>query len=309
MSDTEARFGAVITAEIRPRGPYSLPFSGRHASDATRMMRDGVLTATLHAGGRVEQARAWQRPDGVVRVDALSEAGLEQMRFVLALDDDHSEFLRRFADDPLVGEATRRMPGLRPIRTATVAHALLRAFAGQLITSSRARQIERTVIRAATSRLGTLHAPPTSADLGRFSPAELRQLGLGARRGASLVRLCRGGDLEALRTIPTDAAARWIERARGLGPWSAGVVCLHGLGRYERGLARDLGLVKLASQLWGRYVEAEETDVLLEPYGEWAGLASVYLLAGYHAGLVGLQRADSDPRRRQDRRVAPRRAA
>ena len=30
--------------------------------------------------------------------------------------------------------------------------------------------------------------------------------------------------------------------------------------------------------LWGRYVEAEETDALLEPYGEWAGLASVYLL-------------------------------
>jgi DNA-3-methyladenine glycosylase II len=283
VSDTEA---GVITAEIRPPGPYSLRFSARFASDATRMMRDGVLTATLHAGGRVEQARAWQRPDGIVRIDALSEAGMKQMRFVLALDDDHSEFLRRFADDALIGEATRRMPGLRPIRTATVAHALLRAFAGQLITSSRARQIERTVIRAATNRLGTLHAPPTAADLGRFSPAELRQLGLGARRGASLVRLCRGSDLEALRTIPTDAAARWIERERGLGPWSAGVVCLHGLGRYECGLARDLGLVKLASQLWGRYVEAEETDVLLEPYGEWAGLASVYLLAGYHAGLI-----------------------
>jgi hypothetical protein len=56
------------------------------------------------------------------------------------------------------------------------------------------------------------------------------------------------------------------------------------------GLARDLGLVKLASQLWGRWVEAEETDVLLEPYGEWAGLASVYLLAGFGAGFVPLPR-------------------
>jgi 3-methyladenine DNA glycosylase/8-oxoguanine DNA glycosylase len=66
------------------------------------------------------------------------------------------------------------------------------------------------------------------------------------------------------------------------------VVCLEGLGRYERGLARDLGLVKLASALWGRWVEAEETDALLAPYGEWSGLASIYLLAGHRRGLVPL---------------------
>jgi hypothetical protein len=33
-------------------------------------------------------------------------------------------------------------------------------------------------------------------------------------------------------------------------------------------------------------VEAEETDELLAPYGEWQGLASVYLLAGWSRGLV-----------------------
>jgi 3-methyladenine DNA glycosylase/8-oxoguanine DNA glycosylase len=231
------------------------------------------------------------------------------MRFMLGVDDDHSEFLRRFAHDPLIGEATRRFAGLRPLRTATVAQALLRAFAGQLITASRARAIERTVIRAATTKLGTLHAPPTSADLARFSPAELRALGLGARRGASLVRLCRGLDLELLKAQPTEVAARRLERERGLGPWSAGVVCLEGLGRFERGLARDLGLVKLAGALWGRHVEAEETDVLLAPYEEWAGLASVYLLAGYAAGLVGLGHEGRDSGRREDRRVAARGAA
>jgi 3-methyladenine DNA glycosylase/8-oxoguanine DNA glycosylase len=209
----------------------------------------------------------------------------------------------------MIGEATRRFRGLRPLRTATVAQSLLRAVSGQLILASRARQIERTVIRAATPSLGGLHAAPTAADLGRFSPAELERLGLGARRGAALVRLCRAIDLEALKSHPTAAVAARLERERGLGPWSVGVVCLEGLGRYERGLARDLGLVKLAAALWGRRVEAEETDVLLAPYGEWAGLASVYLLAGYGAGLVGLRDADRDSRGRQDRRGAPRRAA
>jgi 3-methyladenine DNA glycosylase/8-oxoguanine DNA glycosylase len=247
------------------------------------------LRATRAVGGRLERVHAHQAPDGSILVAAESDAGVEHVRFVLGLDDDHSEFLDSFAADPLLGESIRRMRGLRPMRTATVAHALLRAVAGQLIQASRARQIERLVVRACTQELDGLHAAPTAADLARFSPAGLRNLGLGARRGAALIRLCRGLDLEALKQLPTAVVARRLERERGLGPWSVGLVALEGLGRYECGLARDLGLVKLASALWGRRVEPEEADVLLEPYGEWAGLASVYLLAGSAAGLVPLR--------------------
>src|SRR4051812_44530696 len=159
----------MVTATLRPRGPYSLRLSTRHGSDATRRVLEGVYLATIATGGGLEQVRAWQQPGGSISVQATSEAGVEHVRFVLGLEDDHSEFLRRFADDPMIGEATRRFRGLRPLRTATVAQSLLRAVAGQLILSSRARQIERAVIRAATPSLGDFHAAPTSADLGRFS--------------------------------------------------------------------------------------------------------------------------------------------
>jgi DNA-3-methyladenine glycosylase II len=249
---------------------------------------DGTYRATVRAGDRLERVHAVQRPDGTIVVAAESPAGVDHVRFALGLDDDHSEFLRRFAGDPLLGETIRRLRGLRPMRTGTVAQALLRAVAGQLIQASRARQIERAVVRAAAPALGGLHAAPTASDLGRFSPAQLARLGLGARRAGALVRLCRSLDLEALRGQPTAAVAARLTRERGLGPWSVGVVCLEGLGRYEHGLLRDLGLAKLASALWGRFVEPEESDVLLAPYGEWGGLASVYLLAGFHRGLVPL---------------------
>jgi 3-methyladenine DNA glycosylase/8-oxoguanine DNA glycosylase len=249
---------------------------------------DGTYRATIRNGDVLERVHAVQRTDGTIVVAADSDAGVEHVRWVLGLDDDHSEFVRRFADDPLLGETLRRIRGLRPLRLPTVAQSLLRAVAGQLIQASRARQIERTVIRAATPKLGDLHAPPTCADLARFSPAELGRLGLGARRAGALIRLCRSLDLERLKAQPTHAVAARLERERGLGPWSVGVICLEGLGRYEAGLRRDLGLARLASQLWGRWVEPEETDVLLAPYGEWAGLASVYLLAGFGAGFVPL---------------------
>jgi 3-methyladenine DNA glycosylase/8-oxoguanine DNA glycosylase len=280
-----------VRAELRPIGPYSLRISGRLASDATRAVVDGTYRATVRVDDRLEAVHAAQRADGTIVVAADSDAGVDHVRFALALDDDHSEFVRRFAGDPLLGETLHRIRGLRPMRTATVAQALLRAVAGQLIQASRARQIERTIVRAASPALGGLHAAPTAAELARFSPAQLGRLGLGARRASCLVRLCRSLDLEGLKEQPSGAVAARLVRERGLGPWSVGVVCLEGLGRYEHGLARDLGLAKLASALWGRWAEPDETDVLLEPYGEWAGLASVYLLAGYARGLVPLSHA------------------
>ena len=272
----------MIVAQLRAKGPYSLRVSGRHASDACRVVRDGTFRSTIRAEHGLERVQAVQHADGTIVVRAESEAAVEQVRWILGLDDDHSEFVREFGRDPLLGATLKRIRGLRPMRTGTVAQSLLRAVAGQLIQAKRAREIERAVVRAAS---------PSLDELGRFSPAELARYGLGARRAGALVRLCRAVELERLKGLATRAAAARLERERGLGPWSVGVVCLEGLGRYERGLARDLGLIKLASALAGRWVEAEETDALLTRYGEWGGLASVYLLAGYAQGLVPLRGA------------------
>jgi 3-methyladenine DNA glycosylase/8-oxoguanine DNA glycosylase len=228
-----------------------------------------------------------QLPDGTVRLEAATEAGLELLRFVLAVDDDHSELVRRFSDDPLLGPSLRRFRGMRVLRVPTVAQALLRALCGQLVTSREARALERRILRATTAPgPNGLCEPPRRETLGALSPLRLRTLGLAERRAATLVRVCRTLDLERLRNVPTEAAATRLERERTIGPWSAGVVCMQGLGRTERGLVGDLGLVKLLSALRGRPVEGWETQELLEPYGEWGGLASVYLLAGMGAGVV-----------------------
>jgi 3-methyladenine DNA glycosylase/8-oxoguanine DNA glycosylase len=281
----------VVEIAVRPRGPYSLALSARLAGDATRRVREGLVTA--RCGGGV--ARAFQSQDGTVTIRSESATAAEKLRWMLALDDDHSEFLLRFAGDPLVGRATKHLRGFRPVRTATVAQALLRAVCGQLIDSKTARSLERSVIRALQSRAVAatgLSEPPTTSTLAAAAPFELRRLGLHERRGAAVVRLCRSLELERLHGLPTDAVVRRLERERGLGPWSAGVVCLEGLGRYEHGLVGDLGLVKLVRRLSGRRtVETWETAELLEPYGEWAGLASVYLLAGFGRGLIPLPAA------------------
>lgn len=286
---------------VSPRGPYSLRLSAGRASDSTRRCRGDRMVAVFRVEGRLEWAGARQRPDGRMELEALSEASLERLRFMLGLDEDHTPFLRRFSDDPLLRSPIRFLRGLRPVRVGTVTHALLRAVCGQLIQASHARAIERKVVRALGEEAWGLHAPLTPAELGRPAPAELQRLGLSARKAATLVRLCRTVDVERLRGLDTAAVATRLERERGLGPWSVGVVFLEGLGRYDRGLVGDLALIKLCSALYGRWADAADTEELLAPYGEWAGLASVYLLAGFARGLLPIP---AGGRRRARTRVA-----
>jgi 3-methyladenine DNA glycosylase/8-oxoguanine DNA glycosylase len=263
----------VLEATVRPRGPYSLRLTAR--SDEWR--------AALPGGERAEAA---QHPDGSVVVRAPSEQALDLARFMLALDDDTSEFHRRFAKDPLLGPTARTLRGLRVPRKATVAHATVKAVCGQLIQSSRAREIERAIVRACGEPV------PTREALGLLSPARLCACGLAASRAATLTRLARTIDLEGLRTTSPERALAILRRERGIGPWSVGVIGLQGLGRHDLGLVADLGLVKLLASVRGRWPEPGETAELLAPYEEWQGLASVFLLAGFERGLVPGASAD-----------------
>jgi 3-methyladenine DNA glycosylase/8-oxoguanine DNA glycosylase len=276
----------VVEARLAPRGPYSLRLTTW--ADAWH--------AALPEG---EWASARQLVDGTVLVRASSEDAVDTARFVLAVDDDTTEFHRRFAHDPLLGPSVRTLRGMRPRRTATVAHAVLRAVCGQLIQSRRARDIERAVIRRNRALV------PTRESLSALGAADLCACGLAPSRAATLARLVRGLDLERLRGLDGDGVYRRLARERGIGPWSVGVIALAGLGRYDHGLEGDLGLVKLQASLSGSWPEQDETAALLEPYAEWQGLASVFLLSGFVRGLI----PGADPDRARLARARAARAA
>lgn len=255
----------MVEATLRPAGPYSLRLTARTPTWQARLPAE-------------HWASAQQLQDGRVVVRASCKGAVEQARFMLALDDDTTEFHRKYAHDPLIGPAVQRLRGMRPRRKATVTHAAIRAVSGQLIQASRALEIERSVIRACGED------PPTGESLAQLSPARLTATGLAASRAATLTRLARSLDLDELRT-KHDALER-LGRERGVGPWTVGVIALQGLGRYDAGLVEDLALVKLLASLRRRWPEPGETAELLAPYGEWQGLASVFLLQGFKRGLV-----------------------
>jgi AraC family transcriptional regulator of adaptative response / DNA-3-methyladenine glycosylase II len=276
----------MVEAVLTPAGPYRLRL----------MARSGAWRGAL-PHGRV--AVAWQRPDGPVVVRAPDDAGVELARFMLALDDDTGPFHERFAHDPLIGPSARALVGYRPLRRATVTHAVVRAMCGQLIEAKRALALERAILRVCGDHVVTQEA------LRRLAPVELRRLGLAQPRATTLHRLATTLDLERLRSHPAAAVSQRLRREPGVGPWSVGVIALEGLGSYELGLVGDLSLVKLHAALTGRWVEGPETAALLAPYEEWQGLAGELLLLGWARGLVpGASMDEARIARRRARRAA-----
>ena len=276
----------MIAATFRPRGPFSLRESAVHAGDATRRFDGRILLCLFAIEEGVARAAAWQHADGRVELRSESEEALERLRFVLPLDADHSEFLQRFADDPMLGRTIRELRGKRPLRLGTVTQAVVRAVCGQLIEAKRARNIERALIKATCETDGFFYVPPTPACFAGSAPAELQRFGLTARKASTIVRISRTLDVERLREVSPAGVAQRLERERGLGPWSVGVIGLEGLGCYDFGLVGDLGLIKLCTALLGRPAEPPDTAELLARFGEWQGLASMYLLAGFGRGLL-----------------------
>ena len=156
----------MVSATLRPRGPYSLRLSARHGGDATRRVHDGVYTASdRQATAGLEQVRAWQSPDGAIAGPG-GERGRRRARALRVRARRRplrvpAPVRRRPPDrrgDPAASAGCGRC-GPRPSRSRCSVRS-----PGQLILASRARQIERAVIRAATPGA---RRPPRGADGSR----------------------------------------------------------------------------------------------------------------------------------------------
>jgi len=241
-----------------------------------------VLELALVAGGEPGFARVRQLPGGELEAEIRhcdGAAAAAHLRFVLAVDVDVAPYLAIARDDPLLRGGGEARSGRRPLRTSTVAQATIRAATGQLIASRRAREIERAILRCTGTPVGDLVAPPTGAQLrARLSAAQAERCGLSPARAAAVVALAGRVDLDRLRGRPVTEVAARIARERGFGPWSAGVVCLHGIGSYRFGPVGDLGLMRMCTALLGRPAEVGDTSLLLDRYAPWAGLAGAQLL-------------------------------
>jgi len=196
--------------------------------------RQGVVARFLRVGESPVLVRAWEPSAGRVALraepvdpDAVSapratpplpsslagpaqlRLALERMRFALGVDDDLSEFYRRFRRDPLLGPSLRRRPWLRPRRRPWAWEALAWAVVKQLIESERAARIQRRIVGRWGARLGhdraALRDVPSAATIAGRAPAELVAMDLSPGRSLALRAVAR--EIASGRCDPADPAA------------------------------------------------------------------------------------------------------
>jgi len=295
----------MLEVEVRPPWSFRLPRSGR--GDGVLRLRGGVLTRLLHIDTNAVVVHAWQpslervvlRAGAVDSADPQAlERAIERMRFALGVDEDLSQFARELRHDPLVGPGLRRRPCLRPKRRPWPWEALAWAVTEQLIESSRAAEIQRTVVRRWGARLepgsseawagpGRLRDVPSAGTFADRAPAELAACDLAPSRALALVRCAR--EVASGRADPGDPAAdRRLTRIPGIGPWTLQCLGYFGRGDPDSLPAGDLAFVKLVGSLarLGRRATVPEVEEFFAPYAPWRGLAGSFALVGNPAALI-----------------------
>ena len=210
------------------------------------------------------------------------------MRFALWVDDDLSDFYRRFRRDPLIGPLIRRMPDFRPQAAAVALGGAGRAVVGQLIEAERAALIQRRIVGRWGARLGegrgALRDVPGPAAIAGRAPAELEAMELARRTGRWR---CGGWPASRRRAAaglgsPAGTSACW--RSPQIGPWTVQCLGLFGRSELDSLPAGDLGYVKLVGRLagLGRRATVAEVEEFYAPYEPYRGLVGALTLAGLH---------------------------
>jgi 3-methyladenine DNA glycosylase/8-oxoguanine DNA glycosylase len=307
FSAAERRLSAApVELEVRPPSPFRLPTHG--GGDFVMTVREGVASRLLIVDGGPVLARAWEsgRQRLTVRAEAVDPAALsvppppgrqlrpagsadlataaERMRFALGVDDDLTEFYRRFRRDPLLGPAIRRRPWRRPRRRPWPWEALAWAVVEQLIESGRAAQIQRRVVGRWGARLGAGRAqlkdvPPAALIAGR-APAELEAAGLSPKRSIALAAVAR--QIASGRVHPGEASGdRRLLAVPEIGPWTVQCLGLFGRGEPDSLPAGDLKYLKLVGRLarLGRRATVEEVEEFYAPYEPYRGLAGHWTMS------------------------------
>ena len=279
----------TVERDFKPIGHYRMPGAAR---DGVLRRRGRAVARAIHHGDECAVVAAWACGAGRVRIRAQGPSAdavdfaIDRMRFALNLDHDLRPFHSAFKRDPLIGQAIRRFPWIRPTRIADPFQALAWAITEQLIEVDRAFAIQRRLVfrYGRRSACGTLVDAPSASDIAGRAPAELQACDLSAGRSLALVMSGREVASGRADLLAPDHERAWTRllRIREIGPWTIEKLALFGQGRDDMLPAADLAYIKLVGRLLdlGRRATVDEVRELFAPYGEYAGLAGIYALAG-----------------------------
>jgi len=261
---------------------FSTNVVDRLSGDGYERALDGLSAPALVAVQQRDKAAL------EVTIDAPAgeaERALALVRRMLGVDRDLTRFDRAAAKVPWLRGLAKRMRGVKPPRYPTLWEACVNAVVFQQISLHAASAILRRVIEALGSKLegagGVLYAFPSPQTVLGATDAILGSAGLSVNKIAALRRIAEallGGALDEamLEERSSVDAATLLTSIKGIGPWTAAVILLRGLGRLDVFPAKDSGVARSIAVIAG----AEPIDVAatLKALGDYRGMLYYHLL-------------------------------
>ena len=289
---------ATLTVPVRPPFRLGLTVAALRRLPANRVEHlapDGTYwRAFATPGGPVAWAVRQDPAQPILHLrlyGAVDDPALwaAQAMRMLGTQFDLSPFYERVQAVPELAPLAARMRGVKPPRYPTLWEAFVNAVVFQQVSLAAALAVLRRLIERFSSPVsvgGLLLYPFLAPDaLAGADDTELRRLGLSGAKIRTLRALAAGapaGEIQEseLEALPSPEAARRLTALPGIGPWSAAVVLLRGLGRLDVFPAGDSGMAANLRTLLGLARGAEEVAAarLVAALAPYQGLLYYHLL-------------------------------
>lgn len=269
----------TLTNEYDVRGPWSLATSRRFWEGFTP-----AALARQAPGGpdalstvfRVEADWSWAATDVIQQdgsaqvtvrgVGDLDAAAAQVTRF-LCLDVDAERWPDVGARDPVIADAQRQLPGLRPCGFHSPYEAAAWAVLSQRVRMVQAARLRSDIIE----ELG---------DEGAFpSPDRLRRadLDLPGRKSDYLHAVADAAiegflDTGALRSVEVEEAKLRVQQIKGIGPFAAELVVLRGANVPDAVPAHERRLEAEIAERYGEDATLGEVALAWRPFRTWAAV-------------------------------------
>lgn len=228
-------------------------------------------------------------PESVARLAA---------RFVGA-HEDLAPFYAAAAGDPPMHAKVQALYGLHHVRFLTLEEVAVYCVMMQRTPIARAGALKRRFLAAfgrpvITPTGAILRAMPELATLVGLDGAAIGAAIGHAPKGAAIAKVIAGvarlGE-DFLATAPYATARDALLAIDGIGPFSAAVILLRGLGRMD-----ELpGMALFETEARALYGDAYDPVAIAKRYGKAIGYWSFYLKAGGHASAPAAQERDEPP--------------
>lgn len=286
-----ARDGAALRLRLAYRPPLdvdgAMSFLAARAVEPVESVEDGVYRRALTVGdssGVVEVRGRSSRTRGhalelTVGADLAAHLPVvvARARRVFDLDADPLQVSSHLCRDPALAPWVRRRPGLRVIGAWDGFEMAVRAVVGQQVSVAGARTTLGRIVAAYGDDAGA--GMKTFPQPQRLRRARLERCGVTRARAAAVravaASVCDGHvDLE--RPADPAAAAHALTRIAGVGPWTAAMVAMRGLGDPDAFPSGDLGVRRGAEVVAGIN---DERDLIARArsWRPWRAYAAVHL--------------------------------